>query len=67
MAWHREVSGYPSFSTSTLMTSLAQHVASYTQTIYVSRNQLMPTNWIHNSIVYAEQSRDVSNQLMWRH
>ena len=39
MAGHREVYCPPSFSTSTLTTSLfsTEHVASYTQTIYVSQ------------------------------
>ena len=43
---HREVSGTPSFSTSTLTTRLstAEHVASYTQTIYVSQLS-NPISW----------------------
>ena len=28
-------------------------------------DQHMPTNWIQSSIVHAEQSSDVSNQLMY--
>ena len=33
-------------------------------TLSYVRDQHMPTNWIQSSIVHAEQSRDVSNQLM---
>ena len=37
---------------------------SYSVAEYAARDQHMPTHWIWSSIVHAEPSRDVSNQLM---